>query len=371
MSLTRIFFSLLVVLVATTWSVAESEKPVVRHGIVSYSAEEFAGWPANEGCWSWGDEILVGYTIGRFMGREGAHSIDPDGPQNVAFSRSKDGGLTWVREFSTDAAAFRRNPRPAPAEALDFSTPGFALKFRYGAWHASDDRGQTWRGPYALADFGASHLIARTNYVVTGRNSALVLLTSSEAGISALTGGGRSFAARTTDGGLTFEFLSWIGPDLSALAEEGARPVFSTMPAIVQVGEDHFVGALRQRIGRRKWSDIYESRDGGRSWSHVSELERGSTNPIALVGLGEKRIAAIYGSRNRPFGIRAKISGDAGHTWSEEIVLRDDGRTWDIGYPRAVVRPDGTIVILYYYTTEAHPEQHIATTLWAPPAQIL
>jgi hypothetical protein len=65
-------------------------------------------------------------------------------------------------------------------------------------------------------------------------------------------------------------------------------------------------------------------------------------------------------------GIRAKVSRDQGRTWGDEIVLRKDARTWDIGYPRTVVRKDGKLVTIYYYTTDARPEQHIAATIWSP-----
>ena len=65
-------------------------------------------------------------------------------------------------------------------------------------------------------------------------------------------------------------------------------------------------------------------------------------------------------------GIRARVSSDEGQTWGEEIVLRDDARTWDMGYPRCAMRPDGKIVSTYYFTTAGHREQHIAATIWDP-----
>ena len=47
-------------------------------------------------------------------------------------------------------------------------------------------------------------------------------------------------------------------------------------------------------------------------------------------------------------------------------MLRNDARTWDIGYTRTVQRPDGKVVTMYYYTTKEIPEQHIAATIWCP-----
>lgn len=71
-----------------------------------------------------------------------------------------------------------------------------------------------------------------------------------------------------------------------------------------------------------------------------------------------------YGYRSFPFGIRAKLSVDNGKTWSDEIHLRDDGYSWDIGYTRTIQRLDGKIVTIYYYTTRENREQHIAGTIW-------
>ena len=41
---------------------------------------------------------------------------------------------------------------------------------------------------------------------------------------------------------------------------------------------------------------------------------------------------------------------------------------WDLGYNRAVVRPDGKVVTVYYYNTalEGLPYRYIAATIWNP-----
>ena len=85
-----------------------------------------------------------------------------------------------------------------------------------------------------------------------------------------------------------------------------------------------------------------------------------------MVRLRDGRIVVTYGYRSSPQGIRAKISRDNGKTWADEIILRQDGRTWDLGYPQTIQRPDGKLVTIYYYTTEEIPEQHIAATIWDP-----
>ena len=89
-------------------------------------------------------------------------------------------------------------------------------------------------------------------------------------------------------------------------------------------------------------------------------------NPPSLVQLKDGRLVVTYGYRSIPYGIRAKISKDAGKTWGPEIGLRLDGRSWDLGYPRSLVRPDGDIVTVYYFSSEQHAELHIAASIWSP-----
>jgi hypothetical protein len=154
----------------------------------------------------------------------------------------------------------------------------------------------------------------------------------------------------------------------------------SVMPATVRMSETHLVSAMRRRYDPpldqkkllpRNYITVHESRDNGKSWkfqSIVAETDRGirNGNPPSMVKLDSERICVIYGYRNKPYSIRARISSDFGKTWSKEILLRDDGRKFDIGYTRSVVREDGKVVTVYYYTTEEIKEMHIAATIWDP-----
>jgi hypothetical protein len=90
-----------------------------------------------------------------------------------------------------------------------------------------------------------------------------------------------------------------------------------------------------------------------------------------MVRMRDGRLAVAYGYRSYPLGMRAKISEDDGKTWSEEIVLRDDGGTWDLGYPRMVQRNDGKLVTIYYFNTVKHPSPHIVATIWDPDTVIV
>jgi len=77
----------------------------------------------------------------------------------------------------------------------------------------------------------------------------------------------------------------------------------------------------------------------------------------------------VYGYRMEPFGQRAKISYDEGVTWSEEIILRDDGLCNDLGYPASIELPGGEIISIYYQALKHNDPCGIMYTKWKLPKQ--
>lgn len=351
----------------------------VTNAIVYKKDGEFAGWPANEGLWTWGNEMLVAFEVATFVETEGDHSVNRDSPRRIVFSRSMDGGRTWIPEehpeiappeYLGDAEKHKQEgkvpPRPSPG-GFDFEDPDFIIKLRGGTFYVSKNRGRGWEGPYLLPSFDYISE-ARTSYMATGKKSCLLFMTGRVA-----RGGlkyGRSCVLQTTDGGKTFDFLSWIGDDIGenpGSDDRAGGTLFSIMPSAVRLPDGRYICAVRQRIDKAKWTDIFESGDGCKTWRKISVLEKGSANPASLVLMSDGRIAAIYGNRRKsPCGVSAKISADHGRTWSREMALRNDARKWDIGYSRAAQRPDGKIVAIYYYTTKEIPQNFIAASIWAP-----
>jgi hypothetical protein len=357
---------------------AAAEPPkVLRHVVVYAEPGRFAGWPANHGIWSWGDEILVGFSRGFYKDRGPFHHIDHDRPEEFLLARSRDGGLTWSVEQPQPPGALAGTagmrhglmPPDAPEERpvdldgrIDFTHPGFALTVRMensnngiSRYYYSYDRGTTWRGPCRLPLFGQIGVMGRTDYLVDGPDDCLLFLTASKADGRE----GRPFSARTTDGGRTWRFLSFIGPEPAG---------YAIMPSTVRLSATELVTTIRRRDPPKSWIDAFSSHDDGRSWSFLStpEPDTGEGNPPSLVRLPDGRLCLTYGVRARPFGIRARISGDGGKTWSPAIVLRDDGGSTDVGYVRSVVRPDGMVVAVYYYTDRSSPTRYLAATIFDP-----
>ncbi len=103
----------------------------------------------------------------------------------------------------------------------------------------------------------------------------------------------------------------------------------------------------------------------------VADTERGDSPP-ALSNLDDGRLALGYIYRSQ-YGSRVNVrfSSDNGKTWSDEIVLRcGDGANRDVGYPRMVQRPDGKLLLIYYWNNVgrkgAKPYRYIASTIFNP-----
>ena len=103
-----------------------------------------------------------------------------------------------------------------------------------------------------------------------------------------------------------------------------------------------------------------ESTDGGRTWRSPTKLPLWGY-PQSLLVLGDRDVLSVYGYRRPPMGIRAALSRDGGATWnpSGELVVRDDGRHHDLGYPAAAQLDDGRVFVAYYINTGG-PYSHIA-----------
>lgn len=367
----RYFVRALVPLAATRNALPHARPEAPRHVVVYREPGRFGGWPANHGIWCWKDEILVGFEAGYLRTGTAGHAIDYNRPAEHVLARSTDGGESWRLERP-------RGLRPPPGEkvagvptgeggrpledcpgGIDFTRPGFALTARMTSIHAgqsrfyhSADRGKSWHGPYRLPNFGQPGTAARTDYLVNSRHDLSIFLTAAKSDGQE----GRVIAARTRDGGKTWTFEAFVTPE-----PEGNE--YAIMPSSVRLDASTILTAVRYR----KFIDLYRSRDGGKTWERIGRpAPQTGGNPPSLVRLRDTRLVLTYGYRLAPFGIRARVSADNGNTWGDEIVLREDGGNWDLGYTRTVERTDGRLVTVYYFNTGADSERFIGATIWRP-----
>lgn len=344
-----------------------TQEPKDKTNVIVFREEgRFGGWPANNGIWCWGKEIVVGFNLGYHLDKESGHTIDANRPQVPRLARSLDGGLTWKVEVPSFLDTNdKEKPLSECPGGIDFTQPNFALMIRmqkgssgYSYFYWSNDRCKTWEGPYQLPKFDRKGMISRTDYIVDGPHSMTACLTAPKAdGIE-----GWPLCVRTTDGGKTWIQQSWIGT-------EPARGGYAIMPTTVRLSPTELLTYIRCRAPetevKRWWIEPYRSLDNGATWSLEKEnVIDNAGNPAHMVKLQDSRIALTYGSRRAPYGIRARISNDKGKTWGNEIILRDDGGNWDLGYPRTVQREDGKMVTVYYFNDTQSKYRYIAATIW-------
>jgi hypothetical protein len=323
----------------------------------------YGGWPANHGIWAWGNEIVVGFTAATFKHADNDHSVDRAKPFEDWQARSLNGGESWTVEKPAGIIAPDNGgakPRPL-LEPLDFTSPRFALMFAFAnqnvgpsRFYASADACTTWNGPYEFAVEGVDRIAARTDYIPLGKLECLMFGSAAKADQKE----GRVFCARTADGGLTWKLVSLIGPEPTG---------YMIMPSTVRLSEGKYLTTIRHWDPDRHGSiDAYLSNDGGKNWSFVCEAAPniGGGNPPALVLMKDGRLALTYGYRAKPYGVRARVSENQGRTWGDELVLRDDALSGDLGYPRAVQRPDGQILSAYYFNGPRDEDRAIEASIW-------
>lgn len=369
---------------------------VIQYSTVCKEDGKYMGWPANNGLWVWDDgEILIGFTRGSFVINQGGHNIGA--PSDTWLARSLDGGITWEPfklELTVDGSL------ATLSEPLNFEDKNFAMRVDGNRFIYSYDRGRSWKGSFEMKGLAEAEELqgygftSRTEYLVEDRRTAFLFLSASRETDQA-------FMARTTDGGLSFEFVSWIAEDTDP--SKGRDPYKrAVMPSVVRLSSGDILAALRRREYPQKyvrtiktrdpWIEVYASNDNGETWEYISRpvltAETGNGNPPSMIQLSDGRICLAYGYRGfppkeeePPFrvkelapdgsaigytpGIKVRFSSNEGKTWGPELVLRNNGYR-DIGYPQMLQRKDGNIVTIYYWTRKDSVENYIEAAIWDP-----
>lgn len=346
----------------------------VQNVIVADIPGKFLGWPANEGIWNWGDEILVGFNESMYKLNTKGHSVNPKYPTLDAFARSYDGGKTWAYENAT----YQQRKKSADGlgedeikvkgkkldQSINFLEADTILKFRLNHFWVSKNRGKEWNGPFILDIKEIDKpLRGRTDYVIDSENVIKIFLPTLKSDNSS----GRCFMAESVDGAQNFKFVSYLSEEPKIYEDKKqSEHSFSIMPSTIRADNGNLITALRCRDGKKKWLEIRESSDDGKSWKLIAIPSTMAWNPPALIKLKDGRLCLTYADRCKPYSLRARLSSDNGKTWGETKILRQDADSWDIGYVRSVQRLDGKIVTIYYHRTKEMPEQFIAATIWQP-----
>lgn len=213
----------------------------------------------------------------------------------------------------------------------------------------SKDAGKSWSRSAMLPDDGFYSMAATESATVRPDGRCLLFLN----GVTQRGASSRPMVYRSLDDGSNFHFMSFVVPKdtryegLTLMYPRGLVLPSGRLLCSVRMDRD-WAGDM--------WTELFASDDGGRTWGFLSRpTEFGA--PCAPLRLKDGRLVMVYGQRLAPSGVRAVVSEDEGRTWSGEIIVRDDGGSWDVGYPRAWEYAPGRVGVVYYYNTKDDPVQ--------------
>jgi len=338
---------------------------------ISRDPEYYHGWPTlakrRDG------ELLVVYSGGRE-----AH-VCPFG--RVELMRSRDGGRTWSwPEVLWDSPIDDRDAGvlETPSGALLVTTftslayeatlkaaSGWAPE-KLARWRAADlrttpeqrralldtwmlrstDGGMTWSAPYRVP-------VNSPHGPTTLADGRLLY-----AGKQLWQAGQKVGVCESSDDGKTWRWLSDIP----------ARPGDST----TQYHELHAVEAdgrivvhIRNENPQSRGETLQtESKDGGRTWTTPHTIGVWGL-PSHLLRLRDGRLLMSYGYRRAPFGNQARISSDRGATWSDPIVISDDGAGGDLGYPSTVELEGREFLTVWYESLKGSAHAVLRQARWS------
>ena len=302
--------------------------------------------------------------------------IHTDPNSYLVLVRSKDGGGTWTKEpeliyahplgGSQDPCMVQLRdgsivctsyawalPPPEGAERIKecFAYPPFA--FLGGYIMRSDDGGKSWRGPFTpMAVPGNKSLDALGNPLPAYNRGAMLQRKDGKL-YWAVARHDRLKELRTSvhfltssDRGETWRYVCPIASDEKVSFNE---------TSLIETKKGDLVAFIRTE-GFGGKAAYARSKDGGGSfgpWQDAGFVG----HPLHAVRLKDGRIFLVYGYRQAPFGIRARLLDPDCTDIAEapEIVIRDDGGSSDIGYPWAALLPDGNILVAYYFNVGNGP----------------
>jgi hypothetical protein len=355
--------------------------PDVDHLVVYRREDEFVGWPHTMGYWNIGDgELLQQVTsITTHYGSADAISHDNIGREGLGGKsvalRSKDYGRSWekpVINMMSNADPRQANVKTMgdlrPIDFLDRdvlisnSSPGFGTPKGHTLVRVSRDRGRTWGPPIDVPNDGLYSTSGMNSVLIRPDGTALIWLMEVDKD-----GWNRHpcvFAL--PPGGTDFHFLTFITQkhdpfgnadgDYSSTFRFGGHRWF--YPRGYMLPDGRMLCVMRSQRDPRgdMWTEVYSSDDRGRTWQFLSRVNDFGS-PGSLVVKKDGRLVMVYGYRLMPSGIRATVSEDGGRTWGPELIVRDDGGSWDLGYPNAWELDDGRIGTIYYFNSKDDPVQ--------------
>lgn len=356
----------------------------VDTAVVYRNENHFCAWPYTRGFWNFEDgELMQSFdaattdysspeAINHNRMIDTAHARGSSATRKLTV-RSRDWGQTWdgdnpVVNIYDRIAPGTENARSlsdlGPIDYLDKNVlvlnapkyPGFLDPNGRCGVKVSRDRGHTWSPEFPLLMEGLHSISGINSSVVRPDGTVMIFLTE----VSEAVYDRHPLIYALPPGGTDFRFLSYITPSEdpfgTADGEYSDTPRFGGhrwfYPRGYVLSNGRMLCVMRgQRDPRGDlWIDLFYSDDGGRTWDFLSRVNDFGA-PGSLVVKRDGRFVMVYGYRLMPSGMRCRVSEDEGRTWGPELIIRDDGGSWDLGYGNAWEMPDGRIGVIYYFNT--------------------
>jgi hypothetical protein len=368
------------------------------HAVVYRNDGEFCSWPFTMGFFETANSLIVNFQRATANYGDVAslnHNVVSRGGATLVSARSFDRGLTWDKEPLQEHKGNTLAPHDGTGESildlgpLDLANKDTLLWTQSSAFGTPDgrpyvrvskDAGRNWSRSYRLPLDGLHSACTNSSQMVRSDGRSLLMLTMvTQDGWSR-----RPMAYLSTPDQSSWHFLSFVTPkeDPYAAADGDWAKLASSFafgghrwfyPRTVELKSGRILCTLRcQRSPQGDmWSELYYSDDGGRTWGFRSRINDFGA-PTSLVYMKDGRLVAVYGYRLPPYGVRAAVSEDEGLTWNPEVILRDDGGSWDLGYPQAIESTRGKVMAAYYFNSRDDKVKadggvrHIARTIFTP-----
>ena len=224
----------------------------------------------------------------------------------------------------------------------------------------SVDGGKTWRGPLyppsipsgvLLDPYGHPLPAYNRGALIEGQDGRIFWVCAAQETVSPRRTGTHLMISE--DQGETWHHSSQVATDAKVSFNE---------TSIYETPAGDLVAFLRT-ADLEDQACIAHSTDGGKTFQPWEGMGF-QGYPLQALRLPDERVLLVYGYRHEPFGIRCRILNAecTDYATAEEIILREDGGGFDIGYPWAV-QLDATRVLVTYYYNIADGNRHIAGTI--------
>ena len=339
--------------------------------VISHEPQHYHGWPTVARRRS--GELWVTWS-----GAREAH-VCPFGKVESMVSHDDGATWTWPRTLLDTAIDDRDSGVLETAKGTLLVTTFTSLAYepmlaKAEGWEPA--RLQAWRAAHARLDDAArktelGEWLVRSTDGGLSWSTRIPTIVNSPHGPTQLADGRLLYAGKrlwaaekkigvseSSDDGQTWRWLA----EIPARAGDAVKEYHELYA--IETADKRIVAQIRNHNAANKGETLQtESSDGGRMWSEPRSIGVWGL-PSHLLKLRDGRLLMTYGHRRAPFGNQARLSEDHGRTWSDAMIVSDDGIGGDLGYPSTVELADGSLLTVWYERMKDSPKAALRQARW-------